>query len=122
MTGKNKCKILKDIRRQIAIDNNIDLVVEECKFKGECTGTCPRCEAEVAYLEKELAKRKKLGQSIALAGIAATIVVSSTGCNILKDLSEKIKSTSTTGIIDPTVLEEQSNENCEVLEGDVAWE
>lgn len=80
MNGKSKCKILKDIRRQIAQDNDIEFVTAECKFQGECAGTCPKCEAEVRYLEQELAKRQKAGKAVAVAGIAATILVSSAGC------------------------------------------
>lgn len=80
MTGKSKCKILKDIRRQIAADNDIEFVTSDCKYQGECTGTCPKCEAEVRYLEQELAKRQKAGKAVAVAGIAATIMVSTAGC------------------------------------------
>ena len=80
MTGKSKCKILKDIRRQIAQDNNIEFVTSDCKYQGECSGTCPKCEAEVRYLEQELAKRQKAGKAVAVAGIAATILVSTAGC------------------------------------------
>lgn len=80
MNGKSKCKILKDIRRQIAQDNDIEFVTSECKHQGECSGTCPKCEAEVRYLEQELAKRQKAGKAVAVAGIAATILVSTAGC------------------------------------------
>ena len=80
MTGKNKCKILKEIRRQIAADHDIAFVTEDCKYQGECTGTCPKCEAEVRYLERELAKRQQAGKAIAVAGIATTILVSTAGC------------------------------------------
>jgi hypothetical protein len=80
MNGKNKCKILKDIRRQIAENNEIAYVTTECKFQGECTGTCPKCEAEVRYLEEELAKRQKAGKAVAVAGIAAALVVGTAGC------------------------------------------
>ena len=31
MNVKSKCKILKDIRRQIAQDNDIEFVTSECK-------------------------------------------------------------------------------------------
>ena len=34
--GKNTCKILKEIRKQIALDNDINLIVEECTYKGDC--------------------------------------------------------------------------------------
>lgn len=80
MNGKSKCKILKDIRRQIAAENDIEFVTSECKYQGECPGTCPKCEAEVRYLEQELVKRQKAGRAVAVAGIAATIIVSTTGC------------------------------------------
>lgn len=82
MNGKSKCKILKDIRRQIARENDIDLVISECKYQGDCTGTCPKCEAEVRYLEQALRKRQQAGKAIAVAGIAAALVVSSSGCAV----------------------------------------
>ncbi len=80
MTGKNKCKILKQIRKQIAADNDIEFVTSECKYQGDCSGTCPKCEAEVRYLEQELAKRQQLGKAVTVAGIAATLLVSTAGC------------------------------------------
>ncbi len=80
MNGKSKCKILKDIRRQIAQENDIAYVTSECKFQGNCSGTCPKCEAEVRYLEEELRKRQQLGKNVAVAGIAAALVIASSGC------------------------------------------
>ena len=50
MSGKEKCKYLREIRKKIALENDITLVTSECTFKGECKGTCPKCEAEVRYL------------------------------------------------------------------------
>lgn len=49
--GKQKCRILKEIRRQIAEANDIELITSECKYRGDCLGTCPKCEAEVHYLD-----------------------------------------------------------------------
>lgn len=80
MNGKSKCRILKDIRRQIAEDNDIAYITSECTFQGECSGTCPKCEAELQYLEKELQKRQAAGKAIAVAGIAATLLLNTTGC------------------------------------------
>ena len=80
MNGKSKCKILKDIRKKIAEENDIAYVTSECKYQGDCSGTCPKCEAELRYLEEELAKRKNLGKTVAVAGIAAALVIGSTGC------------------------------------------
>lgn len=81
MTGKEKCKYLKEIRQKIADDNDIAYVTEECKHKGECRGTCPRCESELRYLERELEKRKSLGKKITLAGLAVGLAVTATGCD-----------------------------------------
>lgn len=80
MSGKSKCKILKQIRQQIAENNDIEFITSECKFQGECSGTCPKCEAEVRYLEQELQKRRQAGKAVAVAGIAAALIVSASGC------------------------------------------
>ncbi len=69
--GKQTCKILKDIRRQIAEANDIEFVTSECRYKGDCLGTCPKCEAEVRYLEKQLRSRQLAGKLVNLAGISA---------------------------------------------------
>ena len=66
MKGKDKCKALKEIRRQIAEKNDIPYVVSQCKYQGDCLGTCPKCEAELRYLERELAIRRGLGKAAAL--------------------------------------------------------
>jgi len=70
MSGKEKCKALKEIRRRLAEENNIEYIVSECTYQGECRGTCPKCEEELRYLEKELEKRKKIGKTIIVAGVA----------------------------------------------------
>ena len=79
--GKQTCKILKEIRRQIAADNDIDLVIEECTYKGDCLGTCPRCEAEVRYLERELEKRQRMGKVAVIAGLSLGTMLTASSCN-----------------------------------------
>ena len=37
--GKQTCKILKEIRKQIAAENDIKLVIEECTYQGALSGT-----------------------------------------------------------------------------------
>lgn len=69
--GKQTCKILKEIRRQIAEANGIEFATSKCRYKGDCLGTCPKCEAEVRYLEQQLRARSLAGKVIALAGISA---------------------------------------------------
>lgn len=61
--GKQTCRILKEIRRHIAECNDIDYVTSECQFKGDCLGTCPKCEAEVRYLEQQLRLRVLAGKA-----------------------------------------------------------
>ena len=72
MKGKERCKILKEIRAKIAEDNDIEFVTSECKHKGDCLGTCPKCEAELRYLEKELDKRRRMGKAVTVAGLAVS--------------------------------------------------
>lgn len=69
--GKHICGVLKDIRRKIAEANDIELKTSECQFAGECRGTCPKCEAEIRYLENELRARRSMGKAVAIAGISA---------------------------------------------------
>ena len=71
--GKSTCKLLKDIRQQIADANGISYRPIECQHKGDCTGTCPACEEEIRYLERELKARKGNGFGMKVAGIAAGI-------------------------------------------------
>lgn len=78
--GKQTCKILKEIRRQIAEANGIEFATSECHYKGDCPGTCPKCEAEVRYLEQQLRARSLAGKAVALAGISAGMILMS-GCS-----------------------------------------
>lgn len=90
MRGKDKCRILKQIRKKIADENEIPYVVEECKHKGECKGTCPKCEADLKMLERELSLRHKIGKTVAIAGIAAGVMTMTTGCDI-DDVASALK-------------------------------
>ena len=71
--GKNICKELKAIRKRVADENQIPLEQHECTYDGQCDGTCPRCEAEVKYLEQELHRRMTLGKAAAVAGVAISL-------------------------------------------------
>ena len=73
--GKRTCEILKDVRRKIAQENDIPLVERECTHEGDCRGTCPYCESEVRYLERELSKRRTLGKAVTVAGIAVSTMM-----------------------------------------------
>jgi hypothetical protein len=80
--GKQTCKILKEIRKQIADANDIEFITSECKYKGECLGTCPKCEAEVRYLEEQLNYRRKTGKAVALLGLSAGLFTLSSAAEL----------------------------------------
>ena len=92
--GKSTCKVLKEVRRKVADANSIPLEERECTHKGDCAGTCPYCEAEVRYLERELSKRKSLGKAVAVAGIALSAVTMA-GCATSKAVSTTSDNNST---------------------------
>ncbi len=81
MKGKEICKALKEIRRQIAWENDIPYVVSQCTYQGECRGTCPKCESELRCLERELAIRQGLGKAVAVAGISVSVCSALTACS-----------------------------------------
>ena len=72
--GKQTCKILKEIRQQIAEANDIEFITSECQYQGDCLGTCPKCEAEVRYLEQQLERKRRVGKAIALFGLSTGIL------------------------------------------------
>ena len=103
--GKNTCKILKEIRRQIAEANDIEFITSECRYQGDCLGTCPKCEAEVRYLEQQLEKKR-------LAGKAATIIGVSMGITSLiatpaAGQTTKVSPTEITQTVDSIVVKGQ---------------
>lgn len=136
MQGKERCKILKELRQQIAQNNDIELAIEECQYQGECAGTCPRCEAEVRYLEQELAKRQKLGRAVVIAGIAATVAFSAAGCDLLQEKlmgdlaplpsdTQPVKADSTENIAlppDPNESKEPAERSTSEIAGDLPVE
>lgn len=78
--GKTICSALKTIRKQVADANEIKYEPRECHHQGECRGTCPACEAEVRYIERELDLRRQLGKAVAVVGISAGLAALS-GCS-----------------------------------------
>ena len=148
MNGKDKCRILKDIRRQIAEENDIEWVVSECKHKGSCRGTCPKCESEVRQLEKALENHRRLGKVVAVAGVSAACMTGLTACSTedivdfgtqvvdqVKELLTIHKSSKTDPEEEPILLDgdvayipddlsgyvssDDDSENIEILDGEV---
>lgn len=68
--GKDLCDTLKTIRKAVADANGIEYVPGKCTNDDECCGTCPACEAEVRYIERELKFRRLAGKAVTVAGIA----------------------------------------------------
>lgn len=54
MNGKDKCELLKSIRRQVAERYGLEYNPAECEHQGDCAGTCPRCDAELKDLLRQL--------------------------------------------------------------------
>lgn len=78
--GKATCKTLKDIRKKIADDNDIEFITSECTFQGDCAGTCPKYEAELRYIEEELRKRKRASKTAIIAGISLSLATTVVSC------------------------------------------
>lgn len=54
--GKQICSKLRKARERLARANSIPFVAVPCRQEQACGGCCPTCDAEVEYLERELAK------------------------------------------------------------------
>ncbi len=136
--GKHKCETLKKIRQMIANKNGIDYHTTECTFQGNCSGTCPKCEAELKYLESQLMRKESAGKKVAVAGLALGIsLVASCGPShhITKPLGgdvanvEKVSFTNEVNPPDTAEVEEATDDlmgiiiedRAEFPGGEVAW-
>lgn len=70
--GKQTCKILKEIRRQIAEANDIEFITSECQTRLSLVRS--KCEAEVRYLEQQLERKRRVGKAITLFGLSTGIL------------------------------------------------
>ena len=119
MSGKQKCKILKEIRQRIADENDIPYVTRECSFQGECTGTCPRCESELRYLEQQLENRRRLGKRVSVAALCVGMALASAGCSPSVKLGTELVQSDLAGAV--AASEPSSGPESVELTGDVAW-
>ena len=120
--GKQTCKILKEIRKQIAAENDNDLVVSECTYQGDCLGTCPKCEAEVRYLERELEKRQRMGKAAVFAGMSLGTLFAATSCNhpVPEPLADEVMHTpDSTEMPNDSISNDTIPSDAYLLEGDV---
>lgn len=68
-TGKRICQALKNLRKRIADANEIPFEIEECTHKGDCPGTCPKCESELRYLMETINQREQEGKTVVVDGL-----------------------------------------------------
>ena len=73
--GKRICETLKAIRSEIASANEIEYTPIKCDHKGDCAGTCPACESETRWLERQLRLRHALGKAVTIAGVSVALSV-----------------------------------------------
>lgn len=71
--GKYICNTLKAIRLDIARANGIEYAPRECHHEGECAGTCPACESEMRYLEREMARKRSMGKAALMTGVSLAL-------------------------------------------------
>ena len=69
--GRAKCDKLREIRKKIANANDIYFEPAECHHTGPCLGTCPACDAEIRYLDRQIRLKKQRGEEVVLTGIAS---------------------------------------------------
>lgn len=62
--GKAICEVLKKVRLTIAEANDIMYIPAICNHKGDCPGTCPKCEEELREISRILWTREANGLSI----------------------------------------------------------
>ena len=117
--GKQTCKILKEIRKQIAAENDIEFVTSECTHKGDCAGTCPKCEAEVRYLERELEKRQRMGKAAIFAGMTIGTAITAAGCGPLAPTPNGMMEHTRDTIVATDTVRNDSIDEPVLLEGDV---
>ena len=89
--GKFICNQLKQVRLDIARANGIKYVPRECHHKGDCEGTCPACESEMRYLEREIACKRSLGKAAIIAGVSLGLTsLTATSCDYVRETVKEI--------------------------------
>lgn len=106
MDGKQKCNVLKRVRKQMADKLGIDLHQKECTFEGECSGTCPKCAHEESILNAALLKKG----AAAVTAVALTAALA--GCTPFEEQGNIQPQ-------DPSGVEDDSGGGYDELSGDV---
>ena len=104
--GKRICETLKEIRRDIAQANEIDYEPTPCTYEGDCRGTCPKCESEVRWLERQLRLRQSLGKAVTIAGLGiAMSSLASCSSSSTNDPAGAVDEGDVPAIVDSTEME-----------------
>ena len=113
--GKKICNTLKEVRMQVAKANDIKYTPTECRYEGDCAGTCPKCESEVRWLEQQLQLRRQLGKAVAVMGVSMGLAAI-TACDgklsnrtagevdIVPDTMSEVNTAADTNIVPDTML------------------
>lgn len=110
--GRIICDELKRVRLELAKANGIDYNPTVCNHQGECSGTCPKCEAELAELTRQI-KEKKSAKVIGIAplkivAMAATAAALSLSACHEEEGDVEVPQSDTTAqkqkVLDPSVL------------------
>lgn len=114
--GRIICDELKRVRLELAKANGIDYNPTVCNHQGECSGTCPKCEAELAELTRQIKEKKEakiIGVAplkiVAMAATAAALSLSA--CHEEEGDVEVPQSDTTVNkqqVVDPSVLPSDS--------------
>ena len=111
MTGKEKCRALRAIREKIARENELSYPTDECHHQGKCSGTCPRCEQELADLTRQLEKRRSLGKRVAVAGLCLGMTTTLSACTVVDAMVD--------AVVDEVIEQVRPTENTEALHGSI---
>lgn len=114
--GKKVCASLKQVRKQIADANGIPYEVTECQHQGNCKGTCPKCEAELRYIENQLSLRRAAGMAVSIVGLSLGVAATFASCSAPQPAGPSQPSESVQPI-PPSIQEEYEGEI--ILDGDV---
>lgn len=77
---KQTCNQLRAIRSEVAKQLGVEIDGKPCPYKGNCTGTCPKCQQEEEILQEAIEKTdqsslktklKKIGVGILVGGSLA---------------------------------------------------
>lgn len=73
-SGREKCELMKKIRDEIALLNDIECHSEECNSTEDCQGHCPQCDAEIKQLDAAINQKIRNGEPVSVSSIVDWIV------------------------------------------------